>query len=175
MRFKILLGLILGTLLMTGCSGSTAPSQIRYSMVQDLDPAMLAMQEGVTLRLTPALNDGGIVLQVGSNTLREARFHRWAEPLDSQLKALTANALLSEHMSLKGQTLEVFVSRFQGSESGQVYVSAAFTLLDAKGHALARVSRSAQSAQEKPGYEALVSALRQNFDKICSEALRELK
>ncbi len=173
MRLKLLCSLALFSLIINGCN-SEVPSQIRYSMVQDLDPKFMSTQPNVNLRLNSSLNNGGIVLQISENTLREARFHRWAEPLDSQLKAIVSNILNNEKMSFKKRKLDVYVSRFQGSESGKVYVSASFTLLSEQGKSIYTVSRQDESYQSSAGYESLVSALRKSFDKICHEAIIEL-
>ena len=175
MRSRILMGIALCTALLGGCTSGDTPSQVRYSMIQDLQPRMMSDSPNVKLLLNPALDGGGIVLQVSEHSLREARFHRWAEPLDSQLTALVNNALGREKFSLKDQNLEVYVSRFQGSESGKVYVSAAFSLVNNNGRILRTSNRQFEADQIAPGYDALVSTLRSGFDKICHEAILELK
>lgn len=175
MRVRLLLGLALCAALLGGCSSSETPSQIRYSMVQDLEPWMMSASPNVKLLLNPALDGGGIVLQISEHSLREARFHRWAEPLDSQLTALVNNALGRDKFKLKDQTLEIYVSRFQGSESGKVYVSATFSLVNAKGRTIRTSNRQFEADQISPGYEDLVSTLRTGFDQVCREAFLELK
>ncbi|MBO5566784.1 MAG: membrane integrity-associated transporter subunit PqiC [Succinivibrio sp.] len=174
MRARLLAGLALCTVLLGGCASSDTPSQIRYSMIQDLEPSMMSGSSNVKLQLNPALDGGGIVLQVSDHSLREARFHRWAEPLDSQLTALVNNALVSEKFRLKGQILNVYVSRFQGSEAGKVYVSAAFSLMTPQGNTIKTSNRQLEALQEAEGYEALVASLRSGFDRVCHEALIDL-
>ncbi len=174
MKKSLLTSLIFCGAVLTGCTSDT-PSQIRYSMVQDLKPEMMSGLPNVNLQLTPVLDGGGIVLQVSEHSLREARFHRWAEPLDSQLTALVCNTLNREDYDLKDLSLKVYVSRFQGSEAGKIYVSAAFSLVDAQGNILKTVSRQHESMQSTQGYDALVAELRSGFDKICYEAVLELK
>ena len=175
MRARLLIGIALCTALLGGCGSSDSPSQIRYSMIQDLKPEMMSGSSNVKLLLNPALDGGGIVLQVSEHSLREARFHRWAEPLDSQLLALVNNALVNENFKLKGHTLEVYVTRFQGSEFGKVYVSAAFSLVNAHGRTLRTSNRQYEADQSSSGYDELVSTLRSGFDKVCHEAFLELK
>ena len=174
MRLRLLTVLAVCFTLLSGCSSDT-PSQIRYSMIQDLEPGLMVESKNVKLTLNPALDGGGIVLQVSEHSLREARFHRWAEPLESQLKALVNNVLAHEKFKLKGQNLEVYVSRFQGSEDGKVYVSASFSLVNANGRTVKLSNRHFVSVQPSSGYESLVATLRLGFDRICSEALTELK
>ncbi|MBP5243626.1 MAG: membrane integrity-associated transporter subunit PqiC, partial [Succinivibrio sp.] len=145
------------------------------SMVQDLSPEMMSGSSDIILQLNPVLDGGGIVLQVSDHSLREARFHRWAEPLNAQLGALVSNNLSKEKFSLKDHTLEVYVARFQGSESGNIYISASFSVLNSQGLKLKTVSRQLETQQSEPGYDALVSSLRTGFDWICHDALLELK
>lgn len=174
MKSRILTGLVLCAALLGGCASDT-PSQIRYSMVQDLKPEMMSGSEKINMQLNPVLDGGGIVLQVSDHSLREARFHRWAEPLNEQLEALVSNTMSHENFQLKEQTLDVYVARFQGSEAGKIYVSASFTLLNAKGQRIRTVSRQIETEQQTAGYDALVATLRSGFDKICHEAIAELK
>lgn len=174
MKSRILTGLILSVAMLGGCSNDT-PSQIRYSMVQDLKPEMMSGSDKINLQLNPVLDGGGIVLQVSEHSLREARFHRWAEPLNEQLEALVINTIKQENFSLRDQTLDVYVSRFQGSEAGKIYVSASFSVVNAKGQTIRTASRQFETQQQTAGYDALVSALRASFDKVCHEAVAELK
>ncbi len=173
MKSRILTGLILGVAMLGGCSNDT-PSQIRYSMVQDLQPETMSGSEKINLQLNPVLDGGGIVLQVSEHSLREARFHRWAEPLNEQLEALVINTMKHENFILRDQTLDVYVSRFQGSEEGKIYVSASFSVINAKGEPIRTASRQLETQQQTAGYDALVSALRSCFDKLCHEAITEL-
>jgi len=144
-------------------------------MVQDLAPEMMSGSSNIILQLNPVLDGGGIVLQVSDHSLREARFHRWAEPLNAQLIALISNTMNKDKFSLKDHGLEVYVARFQGSESGKIYVSASFSVLNAQGLRIKTVSRQLETQQSEPGYDALVFALRSGFDRICHEAILELK
>ncbi len=174
MKLRILGGLVLCAMLLGGCASDT-PSQIRYSMVQDLDPQMMSGASNINLQLNPVLDGGGIVLQVSEHSLREARFHRWAEPLSSQLTALVSNTVAQEKFRLKDRTLEVYVSRFQGSEAGKIYVSASFSIVNAQGQTIKTASRQAVTEQKSPGYDALVADMRTSFDRLCREAILELK
>jgi hypothetical protein len=144
-------------------------------MVQDLAPEMMSGSSNIILQLNPVLDGGGIVLQVSDHSLREARFHRWAEPLNAQLIALISNTMNKDKFSLKDHGLEVYVARFQGSESGKIYVSASFSVLNAQGLRIKTVSRQLETRQVEPGYDALVFALRAGFDRICHEAILDLK
>ncbi|MDY6421016.1 MAG: hypothetical protein SPL03_10790, partial [Succinivibrio dextrinosolvens] len=63
MKSRILTGLVLCATILAGCSSDT-PSQIRYSMVQDLKPEMMSGSDKINLQLNPVLDGGGIVLQV---------------------------------------------------------------------------------------------------------------
>lgn len=175
MKSKLLTGLVLFSAILCGCTSDTPPSQIRYSMVQDLAPEMMSGSSNIILQLNPVLDGGGIVLQVSDHSLREARFHRWAEPLNAQLGALVSNTMSKDKFSLNGHTLEVYVARFQGSASGNIYISASFSLLTPQGLKKKTVSRQLETQQSEPGYDALVSALRSGFDRICHDALLELK
>lgn len=174
MRSRILIGLVLCAAFLGGCATDT-PSHIRYSMVQDLGPEMMSGASNINLQLNPVLDGGGIVLQVSDHSLREARFHRWAEPLDSQLTALVLNTMIRENFTLKNQTLNVYVARFQGSESGKIYVSASFSVVNAHGQTVRTASRQVEADQKSSGYESLVAALRNCFDRVCQDAFVELK
>ncbi|SFS48169.1 hypothetical protein SAMN02910357_00986 [Succinivibrio dextrinosolvens] len=175
MKSRILTGLVLCAAILGGCSSGDTPSQIRYSMVQDLKPEMMSGSEKINMQLNPVLDGGGIVLQVSDHSLREARFHRWAEPLNEQLEALVSNTISQENFRLKDQSLDVYVARFQGSEAGKIYVSASFSLINSKGQIIKTVSRQIETEQQTAGYDALVAALRSGFDRICHEAIAELK
>ena len=80
-----------------------------------------------------------------------------------------------DKFSLKDHGLEVYVARFQGSESGKIYVSASFSVLNAQGLRIKTVSRQLETRQVEPGYDAMVFALRAGFDRICHEAILDLK
>ncbi len=155
-----------------GCA-ETPTNQVRYSMVQDLNPSALREDPRVVLELNPALNEGGVVLQSGSNGLVEAKFHRWAEPLDQQLLAITRACLDERKTRLGRQLLEVYVARFQGSPEGTVHVGAAFALVRGD-RRVKSVDRSVELSQSKIGYPALVEELKAAYTKICQEALDEL-
>jgi len=48
-------------------------------------------------------------------------------------------------------------------------------VVNAKGQTIRTASRQLETEQQTAGYDALVAALRSGFDKICHEAIAELK
>ncbi|MCR5084324.1 MAG: ABC-type transport auxiliary lipoprotein family protein [Succinivibrionaceae bacterium] len=159
-------------LMVAGCGSDINPE--RYSMVQGVKAASLVQGAGVSVELSPVLDEGGIVLQVSRNSLIGAKHHRWAEPLEMQLRILCSEALGRSGRSLRGGRLGIVVSRFQGSESGQAYISAVFTRYDKRGRERGTVGLDRELTQQGEGYTMLVDTLREGFSRMCDEAIGQL-
>ena len=165
---RVILGLSLCGLLLSACA--TSVNLERYSLVGDCQAAAFKHPGNISLRLSPQLNDGGIVMRTGEHTLVSAQSHRWALPLNEQLTTLFHQVLLdykAEHPQLAATVdkmhYEILVTAFQGNNDGQAEVSALFTLKDASGQARLKVESDAKRALRADGYSALCTALEVGF------------
>lgn len=164
----ILLGLIAcSSLSVTSCSmGAGEVNFDRYSLTLDIDPKTYLYQAEVDLSLAPALDQGGVVLQMSDVTLRPAKNYRYSADLDKELRLLLVDELLKADLGTSIQSLktDVYVSQFQGTIDGLALVAFSVKLSDMKsGKTILLKDYAAQTNIPQDGYDALVSELKNSY------------
>lgn len=166
---KYLLNLVLSLLVLTACS-STIPTT-RYSLVEDVDSSSFKLSYQINLELTDSLKDGGVVLKTSEVSLQSANYHRWYGSLKDQLSILLNDSLI-EHQVDKKIKFDVFVSKFYGSTSGDVFIDVTVNATKDKQIFTHRYTQNQK--QSKDGYQALVECLKSNYEQICSTIAKDL-
>lgn len=181
------------TLALAACS-----SQVnfeRYSLTQQCSALAQSNPNDIILTLSPALTTGGIIMQTGPNTLVSAKEHRWAQPLESELTALFNQGLINAAAeaaiasgsdvpsaaqssstlakALKGKSLEVYVTAFQGNLLGEGTVTFLTTLKNKDGSIYKRNEYSKTAMLEDDGYAELCRVLQQSFMDLTKEFAAE--
>lgn len=165
----ILLGLLAcSSLSVTSCSmGAGEVNFDRYSLTLNIDPkTYLYHQAEVDLSLAPALDQGGVVLQMSDVTLRPAKNYRYSADLDKELRLLLVDELLKADLGTSIQSLktDVYVSKFQGTIDGLALVAFSVKLSDIKsGKTILLKDYAAQTNIPQDGYDALVSELKNSY------------
>ena len=165
----ILLGLLAcSSLSVTSCSmGAGEVNFDRYSLTLNIDPkTYLYHQAEVDLSLAPALDQGGVVLQMSDVTLRPAKNYRYSADLDKELRLLLVDELLKADLGTSIQSLktDVYVSQFQGTIDGLALVAFSVKLSDIKsGKTILLKDYAAQTNIPQDGYDALVSELKNSY------------
>ena len=118
------------------------------------------------VRIAPYLDRKGIVLQTGTMEIHTGRQHRWAEPLDEAI-ARYLQVAIGSHAGVTVEMtplttpgdypeIEVRIHQLHGSATGDVRLSAEWTLSSAGTHGIHAFDGSVR--QEEDGYPALVQA-----------------
>ncbi len=160
-------------LLLPACGGST-PVRTHYLLratahsgpTQTGEPPRVGVARVV---VAPYLDQAGLVVATGTNEVRPARNHVWAEPLDEglrlYLRAEISRALGEEVALARGTgdrweySVEVFFEQFHGTLDGRALLEATYRVHTA-GAEPAEYRFSREASLSRSGYGGLVEAER---------------
>ena len=165
--------LVLGGL--AGCA--TRPTAF-YTLSSDIEPKQPRPTKGMTIGLGPVtlpayLDRPDIVTREGTNEMRLAEFHRWAEPLEPLLARIMAQDLyalldaqdvipLPQRRDTRlDRVVEVDVGRLDADETGKVIFDARWWVYQGDGETLLASGHSQITEQgaPPPDYAAIVAAM----------------
>lgn len=184
----IVFGLLAGLL---GCAGGGGEvPESRLYMLRAAVPAAIPDSDFVVgldaVQLASYLKRSELVLQVGPQELRPARYHRWAEPLDQNIRRylrdrlsaevsvdVDANSRRRDRWDLQ---ISLAVEEFHGTLEGQVLLTASWDVerLHDTAHVVRGRARLTES-QSRDGYAALVDAKSRLLDKLAQRVATDLK
>ena len=138
------------------------------------------------VEVPPYLDRMGLVVEVGTNEVREARYHLWAEPLhrgihyylEDRIAADLGQPLAAGPPSKDGwrYRIDVRVREFHGTVDGGVRLVASFTLTAvASGELLAEEQVSFAEQQPTEGYPGLVQAQSSLLDRLSTSIAATLR
>jgi hypothetical protein len=167
--------LTLIALVLYGCaSSSPGPEKQHYLLRADVEIAdglqQVPARVGIgRIVLADYLNQPGIVIVTESNTIRPARQHLWAEPLDAGLRAYMRDALTARagypvspdsarRLSWKYR-IDIGIDQLHGSLDGDVRLVAGWVIIEtATDTELAQYRFDRTTQQQDDGYDSLVVA-----------------
>lgn len=172
-----------------GCAGSPPPKQHLYMMRtgSGLPTYESELSVGIeSVSIAPYLKRAELMLQVGPQELRPARYHRWAEPLDQNVRRylrdrlsaeLQANVDASAKFSDRWQLqVDVAVEELHGTLDGRAVLSAHYTVVTvAEPTTIKRGQVSSSVEQSGSGYAALVDAESQLLDRLARRIAEDIK
>ena len=106
----------------------------------------------ITVRIPDYLRQAGLVVQTGSNQLRTANHHLWAEPLEQGIARVIESELKGNGDRLGIDRLEISVIQFHGTIDGEVRLLAYWRAGDKQGQF------SETTRQSEDGMGAMVNA-----------------
>jgi len=160
---------------------ASAPPLERYVFpLPDVEHERAAPQREpeVVVALPDYLRGEGIALETDEGAVRKARYHLWAESLDTGIARYLEQAFAQALEEGEGSRLVLSIDRFHGDESGEVVLRGSWRWAgEQAGAASARPGRVGRFALkeglEEPGYAALVAAhgrlLRRLAERIAAE------
>ncbi len=182
----ILLSLVILTV---GCAGSPPPDQHLYmlrtgSALPTYESELSVGIDSVTI--APYLKRDQVMLQVGPQELRPARYQRWAEPLDGNIRRYLRDRLSAELQTNVDASLrfrdrwqlqvDVVIEELHGLLEGGAILNAHYDVVPKgnpenarRGHVSARVEQSA------PGYAALVDAQSELLDQLARRIAEDIR
>jgi len=184
---RITLVLVLFTL--AGCA--SAPPERSYYLLRaevpnDLAAAPPAPAAGLGLFPVAAyLDRAGVVVEVGENQVREARFPLWAEPLDRGIRTYLSDRIAAQ-LGYRLETgpgsvgpiryrIDVSVEEFHGSLDGETKLVARWSVRDLEDDSLTLSRRfSQQSRQSDDGYASVVKSQLALLDDLAAEIAQGL-
>lgn len=173
---RSLYGLLLATLLLTGCSGGgkQAEEPVQYLLRAGASVPSGVQQAPISIginriAIADYLGQPGIVVATGGDKIRPARQHRWAEPLDSSLRLFLRDAISARlGYPISADTgrrlgwdyrVDVHIDEWHGSLAGDVQLVAEWVLIEvANDSEVARHRFEQRGALAADGYDALVAA-----------------
>lgn len=186
---SLIVTLALGAAL--GCGGKTPPERSYYLLrgaPQEYSAADGGLDVGLgDVQVAPYLDRAGVIVEVGANEVREARFHLWAEPLqrgihyylEDRIAAELGRQLAPAPAAKNGwlYRVDVRVREFHGDLDGGVRLVASFALIGVEsGEILAEEQVSFAEQRAIGGYPGLVQAQISLLDRLAASiaaALRE--
>lgn len=172
-------------LALAACSSqpATNSSFLLRSDVQAQSRELKPSTEFVFGSLTVAdyINNPGLVVETADGEVREARNHRWAEPLSTSIKSFLAtevSAELGEDILVQGGAetatrIDVAIDQLHGNNSGEAVLLAYWQLSSAKGGK--RAFQFAQTeALASDGYPALAAAEKRLLQRLALDIAGKL-
>ncbi len=176
-RVGCLAALVAGAAVAGGCASTSVPEPTYYLMTTTSAGSNQQLAAEHVVRLAPIelaayLRGDGIVVQTGESTVEQARQHRWAEDLASQIQRDLRRGLASQLPGVRvvpprgtlpeagAPTLSVTVARFQGRFDGYAVVAGDWRLCDSEGVTRASGAFYQEDALGSDGYRALVASLK---------------
>ena len=180
-----------------GCA-SKVPPERAYYLLRSAPHEFSALEAGQSnagldididigkVGVPPYLDRMGLVVEVGTNEVREARYHLWAEPLhrgihyylEDRIAADLGQPLAAGPPSKDGwrYRIDVRVREFHGNVDGGVRLVASFTLTAvASGELLAEEQVSFAEQQPAEGYPGLVQAQISLLDRLSTSIAATLR
>lgn len=187
----ILSFLVLSVLaLLTGCAAEPV-EEPRYYLLSShpkaVDKSDVKFVVGIR-EVTAAtyINNSGIAVKTGDNQIRLASYHLWAEQPDQAITRVLFSELnyrlsafrVENSFSYLGSdwhySINTQVDQFHGTEQGEAILTGYWQLLDKNG-VLNSYRFNFTTRLEQPGYEALVSALRQLLSQLAEQQAARLQ
>ncbi len=182
----ILLSLVILTV---GCASSPPPEQHLYmlrtgSALPTYESELSIGIESVTI--APYLKRDHVMLQVGPQELRPARYHRWAEPLDGNIRRylrdrlsqnlqtnVDASARFRDRWQLR---VDVVVEELHGTLDGRAILSAHYDVVPVADPANSRHGQvSSSTEQAGTGHAALIDAEGQLLDLLARRIAEDVR
>lgn len=153
-----------------------APASFDSDIIVGLDSVQIASY----------LKRSELVLQVLPQELRPARYHRWAEPLDQNLRRYLRDRLSAElqmdvdannHLRDRWDVrINVSIEEFHGTLAGQALLKASWDVERLSGVASVRRGRAQLAEpQARDGYSALVDAQARLLDALAQRIAADLE
>jgi uncharacterized lipoprotein YmbA len=165
--------------LVLACSSPAPPERAYYLLraeVIDVEPpATPDLAAGIdSITVAPYLDRAGLVIGVGANEIREARFHLWAEPLSAGIRYYLQARISSDLGYRIGggarrswqKKVRVEVREFHGDQSGGVRLVAGVSVTGPDGAVIADEEFAAVTTVSQEGYAALVAAQMQLLEQL---------
>lgn len=184
---RITLVLVLVTL--AGCA-SAPPERSYYLLRAEVPNDLAAAPPGTAaglglIQVAAYLDRAGVVVEVGANQVREARFHLWAEPLDRGIRIYLSDRIASQ-LGYRLETgpgsvgpiryrIDVSVEEFHGALDGETRLVARWSVRDLEDDSLTLSRRfSKKSRQSGDGYASLVQSQLTLLDDFAAEIAQAL-
>lgn len=172
-------------LTLAGCAGSdNSAGQADYLLPES--PADEQYSARLSVMVAPLdtaafLDSDGVVMQISSIEVHQARNHLWAEPLPAQLRQLLIHRLQSalpeSQIIQRGQPqhalpvreVRLRLDRFQGHYDGVALIRGHWQILDQEKNLLKQRAFSIESPLRADGYPELVRALAAGWEQLADE------
>lgn len=179
--------LLLGMLILTGCSSTPATHQ--YTLPQHpITPSATSQQKpGVMLmpvQLAGHLQVNGIVFQTSPIEVNEARNNLWADALSNQIDRALYQALLGRLQTINvmsGNSADaptyfatIQLDQFQGRYDGKAIVSGQYLIMNADRRVIRQATFSYAEPLAQDGYTALVDALDKGIQQMADNLAQQL-
>lgn len=184
MMSRCKLALLLPVLLLAGCATPVVPVSkylLTYPKLPDATLASGAQAPALAIRAVDVaafLDGSGIVLQTTDQQIAVASQHRWAEPLERQLRRSLYAVLLQrlgrvavfEWPATVADAAGLFIAldAFQGRHTGDVVIAGSWRLTSEEGDILIRRRFHLVRPLSANGYDALVVALSNGWQTIAT-------
>jgi uncharacterized lipoprotein YmbA len=169
------------------CSSTPAP-ETHYFVLNPASTSTLNTKNATTpiliepIRLAKYLDQAGIVLQTDTHEIVVANYHRWGEPLKSNLhryilKTLTAHSNRNyvdktQASYSAAQTLTITINEFNGTTNGKALLSGNWNLEKiGSDENLTNHAFQYKAELKTSGYPELVNQLAILLDQLCSDII----
>jgi uncharacterized lipoprotein YmbA len=176
---------------MHSCNSSPTP-ETHYFVLNPASTSTLNTKNATTLiliepiQLAKYLDQAGIVLQTNTHEIEVANYHRWAEPLKSNLhryilKTISTNSnrnFLDKNQANHSavQTLTITVNEFNGTTSGKALLSGNWRLEKiGSDEILTNHVFQYETELKTSGYPELVNQLAKLLDQLCNDIISQTK
>ncbi len=176
-------------LCLVGCA--SAPPEDSYYLLRVQPPADLDSTDPLPVALgriaiPPYLDRVGLVVQTDEHRIREARYHRWAEPLDEGTWFYLRERISSE----LGRSLDpgpglgksvryrvdIRINEFHGTLDGQARLVARWSVRELDEDTVVETQRFSESrVQDGEGYPGLVNTATELLDELAATIARTLR
>lgn len=171
------------------CSSTPAP-EIHYFVLNPTSKTTLKTKNDSPpilvepIQLAKYLDQAGIVLQTDTHEIEVANYHRWGEPLKSNLhryilKTLSAHSSRNYADKTQGghsaaQALTITINEFNGTTNGKVLLSGNWNLEKIVSYEnLVNHAFQYEAELKTSGYPELVNQLAKLLDQLCSDIVSQ--
>jgi len=175
--------------LFAGCAGSPSPEQHLYFLSADIQPGVIneEMTIGIgVVDVAPYLQRSEIMLQIGPQELRPARYHQWAEPLQASVRrylrdrlstdlatAVDTNRQFRDNWQMQ---IDITVDKLHGDLDGQVLLDAHYLIHGIADPTLKKRNRVRITGNQiGSGYAALVDAEEALLDSLARQIAKDVE
>ena len=188
------LALVILLTLTTACSGKSTPPQNYYLLPLVVPTGSMRVEAPMDVGLSRLgvshyLTQNGIVVETTEETVRPARYHQWAEPLDEGLRrVLRAQISTALGYEISADTiqrsnwdvvLDVEIERLHGTLSGEAILIAQWRLTPKSVPESSVAYRFSQTRSlQREGYASLVETETQLLNELSSviaDSIREFQ
>lgn len=170
--------------LAAACTSQSAPEQHFYMFSSNAQSVENTIEVGIgSVAVAPYLRRSELMLQVGPQEMRPARYNRWAEPLPDGIRrhlrdelSATLGGVVDTDPRYRADwllTVDVVVDRLHGDMNGSVTLDATYSISAAKTQKRRRITSSLQ--QSGSGYAALVDAQGELLTELASRIAVDLQ